>query len=260
VHHDSPGNAGTGSSNTSSGESNLPLSTETTAAAAPSAEEQICRVFIETEDGKWVEIETGLVLTEEDETVVGLPPGFTVADYNAGCRIAKLIQAQQDECNNIAKVAAMAINDRLRRINGLFYRFGIPLKQLFKPMLKGDKKNVKFPEHGFVVSFRKTGGLECADKAGLNSYIKSLTKEQVEKLGGTFEPKLSMDQIRAAVAAGNQELKQFFRETKVDELGIMKIGSNAYGWSPRQIGTNFKTIKQIPMLRAESADDEEAAS
>ena len=214
--------------------------------------------------GNLVDATTGEVLSDEETREI---LGFSQAnEYQTAVKVAKYIRNLQDDCENIAGVAAAMINANLRIINGMLYRFGPAFRNFFKPKLKKDTKNLKLLEAGAKVYFEKTGGVRCKDRKKLNAWLRNCSDGEFKAVGGrikTMSVRVNPenDRLEALYRAGDKSLAPFFegKESEVDEHGLIKIGggSSRVGWTPGRIKREVFKVNAIPMLKAGSGSEEE---
>jgi len=247
----------------------------------PAAQVQETEQYLEKEDGTWVNLKDGTVLTEEqiekakldkkltDAEVFLFVDSLEVSAYEDAVKVLTLIKNWQHDCEDIAKIARDLINAKLRLINGFLYRFNRGIRAVFEPKLKKnqegeyDPKNVKVLDAGVKLFWTTTGGVKCVDRKGLNGFMATCSDAVFEGLGGTYgKPQRvwEYEKIVKLYEAGEESLQRFFTKSDVNELGLMRVGVDRSPWTPARIGKEFKIAKNLPMLTTSAESEQEEST
>lgn len=219
---------------------------------------------------------SGSVTSETESTAPGTPknadaPAMTISTAPApitddiiaeiiGCETAKItkfkvtdkasaewyinqVSGIQLDCEKIATMATAMINDRLRVIKEMQYRYEWDVVPIAKRELKKGSKSWKTLFGGFF--FRKTGGYYCHDREQIEAWLNKLPDSELAKYGA--ERKLSFDvrKVKAAMLADpKHEMIPGYAHKPEDEYGEFGVGTTRR-WTTNKLTDILGSIKHI---------------
>lgn len=168
---------------------------------------------------------------------------FKVTDKASAEWYVNQVSGIQLECEKIATMATAMINDRLRAIKEMQFRYERDVKPIAQRELKKGTKSWKTLFGGFF--FRKTGGTYCHDRELVEAWLNKLPDSELAKYGA--ERKLSFDvrKVKAAMLADpKHEMIPGFANKPVDEYGECGVGTTRR-WTTNKLTDILGSIKHV---------------
>lgn len=186
------------------------------------------------------------------------------------------IRAAQRECEDLAFQALAKIKTKCQAIEGLYYHYGILLRNFAEPRLPRNKKGENIgklkkknlPLGPGTIFFAKTGGVKLADSGEWQMFREKLVEDVTNGLRPSsdinywfIKLNISYDyqKVRAAVKNGRTDFPGWTVENEM-ELGELKIGGaneklRQQAWSLKTLKTNIG--KRLSELQIKGQTDDE---